>query len=76
MMILMSEALLAVYLDWSSLMQVRPICAYIDPGTGSLVLQIIIAGLCGGLFVVKIFWNQIKTFFKNLFSKGNKAQEK
>ncbi len=26
------------------------LCAYLDPGTGSLILQMIIAGLCGGLF--------------------------
>ncbi len=34
--------------------------AYLDPGTGSLVLQMSIAGVLGGLFVVKRFWRQIK----------------
>ncbi|MBN1391506.1 MAG: hypothetical protein JW947_01735 [Sedimentisphaerales bacterium] len=52
------------------------LCAYLDPGTGSIIFQIIIAGLCGGLLAVKIFWSKIKSFFKGLFSKSNKAEEK
>ena len=45
--------------------------AYLDPGTGSYVLQIIIAGLLGVSFTLKLYWGKIK----NLFSK-NKADEK
>ena len=44
--------------------------AYLDPGTGSLIIQVVIGVAVGGLFTVKIFWNRIKTFFKNLFSRG------
>jgi len=44
--------------------------AYIDPGTGSLVIQILIASFVGGVFLLKIFWEKVKAFFKNLFSKG------
>lgn len=51
------------------------LCAYLDPGTGSIIFQVIIAGLCGGLLVIKLFWAKIKNFFKNLFSKGNKAEK-
>lgn len=51
-------------------------CAYLDPGTGSIILQVIIAGLCGGLFAIKLFWRQFKTFFKNLFSKSSKVEKK
>ncbi|OHB60677.1 MAG: hypothetical protein A2167_09120 [Planctomycetes bacterium RBG_13_46_10] len=52
------------------------LCAYLDPGTGSIIFQVIIAGLCGGLLAVKIFWSKIKSFFKGFFFKGNKAEEK
>ncbi len=45
---------------------------YIDPGTGSLIIQILIAGFVGGLFVIKMFWRKIKVFFKNLFSKAGR----
>lgn len=43
--------------------------AYLDPGTGSLIIQVVIGVAVGGLFTVKIFWGRIKTFFKNLFSR-------
>lgn len=37
--------------------------AYLDPGTGSMVLQMLIAGLLSALFAVKMFWLRIKSFF-------------
>jgi len=43
--------------------------AYIDPGTGSYIIQIVIAGLVGGLFAIKMFWIRIKTFITSLFKK-------
>ncbi len=43
--------------------------AYLDPGTGSYLFQILIAGLIGGLFAIKIFWVKIKGFFLGLFGK-------
>ena len=36
---------------------------YIDPGTGSLVIQILIGSALGARFFVKLFWNKIKQFF-------------
>ena len=43
--------------------------AYLDPGTGSYFLQLLIASVLGGLYAIKVFWKNIKTFFKNIFSK-------
>lgn len=37
--------------------------AYIDPGTGSLMLQALIGGLAGGLFMIKIYWRKLKEMF-------------
>ena len=53
-----------------------PILAYIDPGTGSYVLQILIAGLVGGAFALKMFWRNVTAFLSRIFrgkdaSKGN-----
>ncbi len=50
-------------------------CAYIDPGTGSFVFQLIIASLLGAAFAVRAFWRNIKGFFLNSFSKGQKAED-
>ncbi|MBN2411391.1 hypothetical protein JXQ31_06835 [candidate division KSB1 bacterium] len=44
--------------------------AYLDPGTGSYILQILIASLLGAAFAVKIFWQKITTSLKKIFSKN------
>ena len=46
---------------------------YIDPGTGSLILQVLIASFIGGLFLIKVYWGKVKAFFKNLFLRGGKG---
>jgi len=43
--------------------------AYLDAGTGSMVIQAIIAGTVGLLFVIKIFWQKIKSFFHRILKK-------
>jgi len=47
----------------------RPAYAYLDPGSGSYIFQLIVASLIGILFAVRLFWGKIKMFFKNIFSK-------
>lgn len=42
--------------------------AYLDPGSGSYIIQLVIAALLGGGFLIKSFWRQISTFFKRLFT--------
>lgn len=37
--------------------------AYLDPGSGSYLLQLLIAGLLGGLFVIRLSWGRIRAFF-------------
>ncbi len=43
--------------------------AYLDPGTGSYILQILIASVLGALFAIKVFWRKIIGFFKSLFKR-------
>ena len=38
--------------------------AYIDPGSGSIILQAIIGALAAGGLTIKIYWNKFKNFFK------------
>jgi len=40
-----------------------PAYAYLDPGTGSYVFQLLIAGLAGSLFLLKVYWKRIMAFF-------------
>ena len=44
--------------------------SYLDPGTGSYVFQLLLAGLFGALFTIKLFWHRIKSFFRAIFSRG------
>ena len=44
---------------------------YIDPGTGSYLVQILIAVFVGVSLGIKIFWNRIKAFLKKLFSRDS-----
>lgn len=36
---------------------------YLDPGSGSLLAQLLAAGLLGGLlFIIKTYWGRLKAF--------------
>lgn len=37
-----------------------PAHAYIDPGTGSIILQSIIGGIAAGALVIKLYWAKLK----------------
>jgi len=37
--------------------------AYIDPGTGSYMFQLLIGGVMAGGIMVRIYWQHIKAFF-------------
>lgn len=39
------------------------ILLYVDPGSGSYLVQVIIAAVLGALFYFKNLWWQIKAFF-------------
>ena len=45
--------------------------AYLDPGTGGSLIQIIIGMLAAVSSAVVYYWNKIKIFFLGLFKKNN-----
>jgi len=42
----------------------EPAHAYLDPGSGSMLLQIILGGIAGLVVAGKLFWHQILTFLR------------
>lgn len=38
--------------------------AYLDPGTGSIILQVVLATIFGSLFAIKRYWGKIVRFLK------------
>ena len=49
-----------------------PAYAYLEPGTASYFLQIIVATLLGAMYAIKQFLFKIKLFCINIFSKFKK----
>ena len=43
--------------------------AYLDPGSGSVLLQLLLAALLGGGFLIKAYWRKIINFFRKLTGK-------
>jgi len=49
--------------------------AYLDAGSGSYIIQIIIGIVIGGAFGIKIFWRRIYGFFKNPSARKKKGDK-
>jgi len=45
------------------LLFVDPAYAYLDPGTGSLILQVIVGAMVGAAAMIKVFWVRIVSLF-------------
>lgn len=44
-------------------MSSQPAWAYLDPATGSMILQGLIGGLVGALVVGRLYWQKLRHFF-------------
>lgn len=50
--------------------------AYLDPGSGSMIVQAILASLAAFFSTLYIYWNKFKNFFKNVILKFKKNNAK
>lgn len=50
-----------------------PAFAYLDPGTGSMIIQGIIGAIAGIMVAGKLYWTKISSFFSR--SKGSESSE-
>ncbi len=55
---------------------IRPVYAYMDPGSLTILLQVIISGIVGGIVYIKLFSNKIKNYFSKIFIKSKKQEKK
>jgi hypothetical protein len=53
--------LVSLVLPW--LTAPTPALAYLDPGTGSILLQVIIGGVAGVGVVAKLYWHRLRGLF-------------
>ncbi|MEX1068608.1 MAG: hypothetical protein WED08_02255 [Patescibacteria group bacterium] len=49
--------------------------AYLDPGTGSYFVQILLAGIAGGGYLIVSSWGKIKSGITSLLKKGKKEDK-
>jgi hypothetical protein len=42
------------------LLATQPVYAYLDPGTGSMLLQVILGGIAAVGVALKLFWHKIR----------------
>jgi hypothetical protein len=41
----------------------RQLFAYIDPGSGSMLLQMILGGVAGVAVALRMYWHRVRAFF-------------
>ena len=49
--------------------------AYLDPGTGSIILQAILGFIAAALAYFSFYWNKVKSFLTKLFRKNKKSEQ-
>ena len=62
----------SILLVMTSILFISDLHGYIDPGSGSFILQLLIAGLVSVLYAVKVFWKQIKMSLTRLVNLKSK----
>ena len=61
-----------LFLSLTFLALARPAHAYLDPGTGSYFVQILLAGIAGGGYLIVSSWSKIRSFLSSVFKKKEK----
>ena len=46
--------------------------AYLDPGTGSIILQAILGFVAAGIASISFYWTKFKNFLDKIFKKNKK----
>ncbi len=45
--------------------------AYIDPGTGSMLIQVLLAAIAACAVTIGIFWQRLKDFWRRVFGRND-----
>lgn len=65
-----SRSLKVLGIGMLALAYAGPSHAYIDPGTGSIILQSVLAGVAVAAGLIRTFWYRLKTFFASSDNAG------
>ncbi len=61
-MIRTSSKLAVVLFGWLALE--APVSAYLDPGSGSMLLQVLLGGFAAVGVIVRLYWNRWTSWFR------------
>ena len=50
--------------------------AYLDPGSVSLLIQVLIGAVLGSLYFTKIYWSKLTKFITSFFEKDTDGKKK
>jgi len=65
-------SLIVLYFVWVSETRVD---AYLDPGSGSMLVQLLLGGVAGAAVIVKLGWSRFKDMFRSSKTKQTKPNE-
>jgi len=68
---LKENLILAIFTIFFLLLSPHIASAYIDPGTGSFIIQVVLAAIFGLAFYIKLSWRRIKKFFTRYSNETN-----
>ena len=64
---------IAIYSSALWIIQISPAHAYLDPGTGSLLLQGLLGGIAGAAVFIRMYWHKLTSWFGG--NKHNKEDD-
>lgn len=50
-----------------------PAHAYLDPGTGGMIIHLIVGAIAGGLVALKVYWGRFKGFISRSAGTGDSS---
>lgn len=59
----MHKKILSIFVPAAALIFPLDAFAYLDAGTGSMIIQGLIGGIAAGFFVIRHYWHQLLVFF-------------
>lgn len=67
-----ASILLVVYFIWMSQAEVD---AYLDPGSGSMLVQLLLGGVAGAAVIMKLGWERFRDMFRSSAKRDTKPNE-
>ena len=66
-----ASILIALYFVWMSETQVD---AYLDPGSGSMLVQLLLGGVAGAAVIMKLGWHRFRDMFRSSSAKEQETK--